>query len=182
MDGSITLSRRQRNELLDLYRTHPAPHVRHRSHVLLLLADGHAWSLIVAVLFCSTATIARWRNGFLDGGVHALLEERRGRPGMASSSWVATMLAWAHAARLRVLPQPLVLRDARAGPARDAARPRRPRDGPPAAARARAGLASPAAGARAERPASRDETAADPRAAAGSARGRGGRVRGRGRP
>ena len=94
MDGSIVLGRSQRNRLLDLYRKDPSPCVRLRAHIILLLSEGYAWSLVCAVLFCSTATIARWRDRFLDGGVDALLEERRGRPGMACSSWVATMLAW----------------------------------------------------------------------------------------
>ena len=95
MDGSIVLGSSQRKRLLAVYRKESAhPQVRLPAHIILLLSEGHAWSLIAGVLFCSTATIARWRDRFLDGGVDALLEERRGRPGMASSSWVATMLAW----------------------------------------------------------------------------------------
>jgi Homeodomain-like domain len=42
----------------------PDPQVRLRAHLILLLADGHAWALIAAVLFCSTATIARWKDRF----------------------------------------------------------------------------------------------------------------------
>ena len=76
--GSIALSPGQRKRLLALYRKEPDPLVRLRAHVVLLLADGHAWSLICAVLFCSTATVARWKARFRAEGVEALLEERRG--------------------------------------------------------------------------------------------------------
>jgi len=77
MDGSIVLGRSQRNRLLDLYRKDPSPCVRLRAHVILLLSEGHAWTLICAVLFCSSATVARWKQRFEDGGVAALLAERR---------------------------------------------------------------------------------------------------------
>jgi putative transposase len=79
MDGSIVLGSNQRKRLLELYRKEPDPQVRLRVHVILLLADGHAWALVAAVLFCSTATIARWKTRFEAGGVEALSDERRGR-------------------------------------------------------------------------------------------------------
>lgn len=90
MDGdSIALTRGQRNRLLDLYRKQPSPCVRLRAHIILLLADGYAWALICAVLFCSTATVARWKARFEAGGVEALLAEQRGRGRRcrAGSSW-----------------------------------------------------------------------------------------------
>ena len=62
--GSIALSPGQRKRLLALYRKEPDPLVRLRAHIVLLLADGHAWSVICAVLFCSTATIGRWKARF----------------------------------------------------------------------------------------------------------------------
>src|SRR5205814_8312231 len=77
--GSIALSPGQRKRLLALYRKEPDPLVRLRAHIVLLLADGHAWSLICAVLFCSTATVARWKARFERGGVEALAAEARGR-------------------------------------------------------------------------------------------------------
>src|SRR6266851_7603160 len=81
MDGSIVLGGSQRKRLLQLYRTEPDPQVRLRAHLILLLADGHAWALIATVLFCSTATIARWKARFQAGGVDALREDDgRGRP------------------------------------------------------------------------------------------------------
>ncbi len=72
--------------------------MRLRAHIILLLADGYAWALITAVLFCSTATIARWKEHFECGGVVALLEERRGRKESASGPlgmWAACVVRWA---------------------------------------------------------------------------------------
>jgi hypothetical protein len=45
--------------------------------IVLLLSEEHPWSLIASVLFCSTATIARWKARCESGGVDALLEEKR---------------------------------------------------------------------------------------------------------
>jgi transposase len=50
--------------------------MRLRAHIILMLAEGHPWSLITAVLFCSASTIAHWKHCFEDGGVDALC----GRP------------------------------------------------------------------------------------------------------
>src|SRR3954468_12736972 len=93
MDGSIAVTRGQRNRLLDLYRKCPDPCVRLRAHIILLLADGHAWALICGVLFCSSATVARWKRRFEKGGVDALLGEKRGRrPALAG--WAAVVVLW----------------------------------------------------------------------------------------
>src|SRR5688500_4000638 len=94
MDGSIVLGRSQRNRLLDLYRKDPSPCVRLRAHVILLLSEGHAWALIAAVLFCSSATIARWKQRFEAGGVDALLTERRGRWPMLVAAWSLILVTW----------------------------------------------------------------------------------------
>lgn len=59
MDGSIVLGGSQRNRSLMLYRKGPDPQVTPRAHVILLPPDGHEWTVTAAVLFCSTATIAR---------------------------------------------------------------------------------------------------------------------------
>jgi transposase len=94
MDGSIALGRAQRKRLLDLYRKDPSPCVRLRAHIiLLLLSEGHAWSLVCAVLFCSTATVARWKQRFEAGGVDALLAERRGRRAVLVG-WAVTVVTW----------------------------------------------------------------------------------------
>jgi len=41
MKRSLELTSEQRSTLLDLYRGCPDPEVRFRSHILLLLGDGH---------------------------------------------------------------------------------------------------------------------------------------------
>jgi putative transposase len=98
MDGSIVLGVSQRKRLLQLYRTEPDPQTRLRAHLILLLGDGYAWALITAVLFCSTATIARWKRRFEQGGVEALCEQRRGRPASAGGPvglWMTSVVRWA---------------------------------------------------------------------------------------
>src|SRR3954468_24389431 len=92
--GSIALGPGQRKRLLTVYRQAVDPQVRLRAHIILLLADGHAWSLICAVLFCSSATVARWKARFEAGGVDALTEERRGRASVLVE-WASTVVTWA---------------------------------------------------------------------------------------
>jgi transposase len=94
MDGSIVLGSSQRKRLLAVYRKEPDPQVRLRAHVILLLSEGHAWSLVAAVLFCSTATIARWKTRFEAGGVEALLDERRGRRATRLVGWAMVLVQW----------------------------------------------------------------------------------------
>src|SRR5512135_2848074 len=100
MEGSIVLGSHQRKRLLEIYRGKEATaaEVRLRAHIILLLSQQHPWSLIAAMLFCSTATIARWKERFESGGVDALLEERRGRTatllvglGWLLVNWVKTL-------------------------------------------------------------------------------------------
>jgi putative transposase len=96
MDGSIVLGSSERKRLLEIYRgkeEHPAQ-VRLRAHIVLLLSQGHTWSLIEAVLFCSTATIARWKDRFDSGGVDALLEETRGREATLLVNWALILVSW----------------------------------------------------------------------------------------
>jgi putative transposase len=99
MDGSIVLGSSQRKRLLEIYRGSGGkelhhPQVRLRAHVILLLSEGHPWSLIEQVLFCSTATIARWKGRFESGGVDALLEERRGRAATLLVGWALVLVGW----------------------------------------------------------------------------------------
>ncbi len=54
MDGSISLKPLERKTLLEYYRKSADPAVRLRAHILLLLADGHTWNLIAAMLYTST--------------------------------------------------------------------------------------------------------------------------------
>ena len=96
MEGSIALASSQRKRLLEIYRGKEASSadVRLRAHIILLLAEGYAWSLIVGVLFCSSATIARWKERFESGGVEALLEERRGRLALLLMGFSALLVRW----------------------------------------------------------------------------------------
>src|SRR5687767_15954968 len=94
MDGSIVLGSSQRKRLLAVYRTEPDPQARLRAHIILLLSEGHAWSLVAGVLFCSTATIARWKRRFEAGGVEALLDERRGRRATRLAGWALVLVRW----------------------------------------------------------------------------------------
>jgi len=79
MDGSIRLSSPDRKALLDVYRRGTDPEQRLRAHILLLLDDRVAWSVIAAMLFTSTATINRWRTRFREQGQSAVTRpaERR---------------------------------------------------------------------------------------------------------
>lgn len=94
MDGSIALTPSQRNGLLRRLRTEPNPQIHLRAHILLLLADGRPWSLIITVLYCSSATIARWQKRFLEGGLAALDLEERGRPPSLWAGWATVVVCW----------------------------------------------------------------------------------------
>ena len=94
MNPSIALSEHQRNTLLGYYRRHADPAVRLRAHILLLLADGHSWAAITAVLYTSTHTIARWRKRFAAGGLSALAGETRGAPSPFAARWVELAVGW----------------------------------------------------------------------------------------
>jgi putative transposase len=94
MDGSIRLKPSERKRLLEHYRKSTDPAVRLRAHILLLLGDGRPWSQIEAMLYTSTSTIARWKRRFEQGGIEAVLEQRRGRPAVFLAWWVAVVVRW----------------------------------------------------------------------------------------
>lgn len=97
MEGNITLKGGQRKGLLRMYRKDPDPSVRMRAQIILLLADGRTWGLVAMVMFCSTATISRWKGHFEREGVEGLRAERRGRREWASGAWgqwMKVVLAW----------------------------------------------------------------------------------------
>ena len=94
MDGSIVLGGSQRKRLLHIYRKELDPQVRLRAQIILLLSNGYAWALIAAVLFCSTATISRWKRRFERGGIEALLEQRRGRHSTFWFGWASIVVRW----------------------------------------------------------------------------------------
>ena len=94
MTSSITLTSDERNTLLDYLRRHPQPELRLRAHIILLLADGHPWELVRTVLFCSTRTIARWKDRFEQGRVPALLGQPRGAPLRFATYLLGIVIAW----------------------------------------------------------------------------------------
>lgn len=94
MSHSIHLKAHDRATLLDYYRKAPDPALRLRAHIILLLAQGSSWALIASVLFCSSRTIARWKERFEQGGVPALAGHPRGRRPGWGSRWVGVLVSW----------------------------------------------------------------------------------------
>jgi putative transposase len=90
----LTLTTSQRDELLQTYRKDPDPELRSRAHIILLLADGHRWDTIEAVLFCSSRTVDRWLKRFEAEGIEGLTGRKRGRPFRFGVGWVAVVVAW----------------------------------------------------------------------------------------
>ena len=94
MTRSVTLDARQRQALLDRYRQDRDPEVRSRAHILLLLADGHTWQAVTAILFCSSRTIDRWVKRFHDEGVEAVAGHKPGRPFRFDPACRAVVIHW----------------------------------------------------------------------------------------
>src|SRR5262249_55078183 len=90
----LSLTTKQRDELLTLYRKDPDPELRFRAHIILLLGAGHSWDPIEAVLFCSSRTVDRWLKRFRDEGVAGLTGRKRGRPFRLGVGWVAVLVYW----------------------------------------------------------------------------------------
>src|SRR5437660_2812500 len=94
MTRSVSLDARQRQALLDRYRKDPDPEVRFRAHILLLLADGHTWQTVAAILFCSSRTIDRWVKRFHREGVEAVAGHKPGRPFRFDPACMAVVIHW----------------------------------------------------------------------------------------
>jgi putative transposase len=94
MKRSIDLSREQRTALLVRYRNDSDPEVRFRSHILLLLADGHTWATVATLLFCSSRAIDRWVKRFHAEGVQGVAGHKPGRPFRLAADWVAVVVGW----------------------------------------------------------------------------------------
>jgi putative transposase len=79
-----------------VYRKGTDPRLRLRAHILLLLAAGQSWLTISVMLFCSTATISRWKKRFEHGGIEAVLSPAivPGRPAVFWAGWAAVLVAW----------------------------------------------------------------------------------------
>jgi putative transposase len=94
MYSTISLSSDQRNALLDTYRSDLDPQIRLRAHIILLLAAGHTWATITTVLFCSSRTVARWKQRFTEGGLDAVLGKPRGRRPRLGARWRSVVVHW----------------------------------------------------------------------------------------
>src|SRR3982751_3091004 len=94
MTRSVTLNTWQRQALLDRYRKDPDPEVRFRAHLLLLLADGHSWATVAALLFCSSRTIDRWVKRFHEEAIDAVAGHKPGRPFRFDAGWLAVVVYW----------------------------------------------------------------------------------------
>jgi transposase len=92
MSGSISLCRRDRKILLDLYRLSHAAPLWLRAHIL-LLDQGLSSSAIAAALFTGASTINRWRRRFLADGLDAVVGPRR-RASAWSAWWAALVIGW----------------------------------------------------------------------------------------
>jgi putative transposase len=90
----LSLTTKQRDELLTLYRKDPDPELRFRAHIILLVGEGHAWDTVEAMLFCSSRTVDRWLKRFQDQGVAGLTGKKRGRPFRLGRWWVAMLTYW----------------------------------------------------------------------------------------
>ena len=94
MPKTFSLTAKQRDELLDIYRKDTDPELRFRAHIILLLGEGYAWDTIEAMLFCSSRTVDRWLKRFRAEGVAGLTGRKRGRPFRLGLGWVALLVTW----------------------------------------------------------------------------------------
>ena len=94
MSHCISLTAAHRKTLLDWYRGKQPAELRLRAHILLLLHDGRTWDDIAAMLYCSTRTIARWQQRFLQSGLAGLPGRRPGAPSRLGGAWVAGVVTW----------------------------------------------------------------------------------------
>jgi putative transposase len=92
--AGFPLTPADRRELLAHYRRPIEPDTRLRSHILLLLDDGHSWATIRAVLFCSLGTISRWKQRFEAEGVDAVFGRPRGRRRSGVHVWASLVVRW----------------------------------------------------------------------------------------
>jgi putative transposase len=90
----ISLPAQQRRALLGFYRGKNHPELRLRAHIILLLADGHTWATICGMLYCSSRTVARWKERFAQEGIDGLLDRPRGAPRRLAACWARVVLDW----------------------------------------------------------------------------------------
>jgi transposase len=91
MDGHLRISSAERKRLLRALHQSSRPEERLRWNIILLLADGHTWAQIATVLYCSSATITRWQQRYLEQGMAGIA------PVHDSTTlywWVARIVVW----------------------------------------------------------------------------------------
>ena len=91
MDGHLRISAQERKRLLHALHRAPRPDERLRWNIILLLVDGRTWAHICAVLYCSTATIARWHQRYLKFGMAGIAPVHEQA---TLSWWVARIVVW----------------------------------------------------------------------------------------
>jgi putative transposase len=94
LSHSSTLTPDQRATLLRYSRGPFDPRLRLRAHILLLLDDGHSWDHIARTLYCSTRTIARWKERFQHQGLQALPGLPPGPPRRFGAPGAAVVVHW----------------------------------------------------------------------------------------
>src|SRR5262245_43742145 len=88
----ITLTQPQRHTLLRYYRGPFDRQLCQRAHILLLLADGWTWDQMARALYCSTRTIARWKERFHRHGLGGLDGQPTGAPRRFSAFWATVVV------------------------------------------------------------------------------------------
>ena len=94
MPHSITLTDDQRDTLLRYYRGPFDSPLRLRAHILLLLDDGRTWDDICRTLYCSSRTIARWKQRWHSEGLRGLNSLPPGSPRRYGAAWAALVVHW----------------------------------------------------------------------------------------
>jgi putative transposase len=86
----LSLTTKQREHRLQIYRKDSDPELRFCTHILLLLAEGYSWDTIEAMLFWSSCTIDRWKKRFDKQGIEGLTGKKRGCPFRFGLDWVGS--------------------------------------------------------------------------------------------
>jgi transposase len=94
LSHSITLTEQQRDTLLRYYRGPFDRQLCQRAHILLLLADGWTWDQIARALYCSSRTIARWKDRFCRHGLDGLAGRPTGAPRRFAAFWATVVVRW----------------------------------------------------------------------------------------
>ena len=94
--AAIRLSSKERDELERRARSQRArADVARRARMMLMLADGLPYTAIETALGCSSATVALWKQRFVEGGLPGLGARHQGtRPTVLTPALEARILTW----------------------------------------------------------------------------------------